>query len=256
MRIRAPNVSFRHWIVLVSVAMIAGASSAALSRDCVRLPLDVAVDVGHSARSFGATSSRGGREYDFNLRFSQELLEASARDSRLRLRALHPEGSSPSLKNRVSKANALGPDLLISIHHDSAHPKLLKPWVYEGKTYLASDEIAGFSIFVSKSNPKYATALRFAEAIGSAWKAVGHKPTLHHAADIAGERRTLLNPDIGLYLAPFAVIERTRVPAVLLEIGVLINPLEEAWLLERENRQRLQAALLEALTKTGCGASG
>lgn len=254
-----PRTWQRRWSVLCTVALAAAstisptpAGSTELPRDCVKQPLDIVVDVGHGQRAFGATSARGAREFDFNLRFATELVEAAVRDLRLRLRLLSPTRYDLALGERVVMANAAKPDLMISIHHDSAHPSLLEPWVHDGKTYRISRQIAGFSIFVSRSNPQYATALRYAEAIGSAWRAAGHKPTLHHAADLEGERRRLLRPDIGVYLAPFAVIDRTRVPALLLEVGVLINPDEETWLLDPANRHILQGALLAALAGAGC----
>lgn len=239
------------WAML-SAMSASSAQPAAADRDCVQHPFDVVVDVGHGPRAFGATSARGAREFDFNLRFAGELVAAATGDRRLRLRLLSPDRYDLSLGERVVMANAARPDLMISIHHDSAHPSLLAPWAHDGKTYRASQQISGFSIFVSRSNPQHGAALRYAEAIGSAWRAAGHKPTLHHAADIEGERRTLLRPDIGVYLAPFAVIDRTRIPALLLEVGVLINPDEEAWLLAPANRQVLQAALLASLAGVAC----
>lgn len=239
------------WVTCSAMPADAAEPSAA-DRDCVQRPFDVVVDVGHGPRAFGATSARGAREFDFNLRFATELVAVAAGDRRLRLRLLSPERYDLSLGERVVLVNAAMPDLMISIHHDSAHPSLLAPWVYDGKTYRTSHQISGFSIFVSRRNPHHGAALRYAEAIGSAWRAAGHKPTLHHAADIEGERRTLLRSDIGVYLAPFAVIDRTRVPALLLEVGVLINPDEEAWLLVPANRRLLQAELLAALAGAAC----
>lgn len=85
--------------------------------------------------------------------------------------------------------------------------------------------------------------------------AAGHRPTMHHAADIPGERRKLLDRENGVYEAPFAVVRRTRVPAVLVEVGVIVNPDEESWLDEAANRQRLIGALIAVLVEGHCEAS-
>ena len=113
----------------------------------------------------------------------------------------------------------------------------------------------GFSIFVSRENPQLRRSVEYARAIGHAWLGIGHRRTLHHAADIRGERRELLYPREGVYRAPFAVVRRTRIPALLLEIGVLANPAEEAWLDKKDARSSLQRALLEALLQVGCKAA-
>lgn len=224
----------------------------AAPRDCSQRPFDLVIDVGHDPKAFGATSARGLREFDFNRRFSEELVEMARQHPYVRARLLSPDRFTLTLKERAALAEELRPDLLISVHHDSAQSQLLKFWDHDGARYRISREIAGFSMFISRANPNHRRALAFAEQIASAWIGAGHKPTLHHAANIEGERRALLRPLSGIYLAPFAIVHRTRMPALLLEVGVLINPDEEKWLLNADNRQTLQNELIEAVSRTGC----
>ena len=77
------------------------------------------MDVGHTAQSPGARSARGYWEYDFNLRLAtrieQDLLHAGFGKTVL----LITDGPTrKGLAERVARANALSPDLFLSIYHD------------------------------------------------------------------------------------------------------------------------------------------
>jgi N-acetylmuramoyl-L-alanine amidase len=87
---------------------------------CKRAAFRSLIDVGHTAQAPGATSARGLPEFSFNLnlakRIEQQLLAVGFRRSVL----LITEGPSrKALAERVKRANALGADLFLSIHHDS-----------------------------------------------------------------------------------------------------------------------------------------
>lgn len=237
------------WALLLALGL---ALPAAPAESCERQPLRVAVDVGHDPRAFGATSARGRREYDFNLRFAHEFVDLARRDARVSAFLLSPDDPSPKLRQRARLADASGADLLLSIHHDSAQRHLLEQWVHDGRKLWKSDTIGGYSVFVSRESPAFRRSLDYARAIARAFQLAGHKPTLHHAADIKGERRELLDRRLGVYNAPFAVVRWPVIPAVLLEVGVLINPAEEAWLDVERNRLRLILATLDALGDGRC----
>ena len=100
---------------------------------CVRETFRVVIDVGHSAEVPGARSARGVPEFVFNLklaeRLEQQLLTAGFPRSVL----LITKGPArKGLQERVKRANALGADLLLSIHHDSVPAKFLEKWEFEG----------------------------------------------------------------------------------------------------------------------------
>ena len=85
---------------------------------CARSAFRVLIDVGHTATSPGADSSRGVPEYEFNLKLAdvitQSLHEAGF-DSTVRL--ITSGAKLPSLFERAKRANDLHADLFISIHH-------------------------------------------------------------------------------------------------------------------------------------------
>lgn len=218
-------------------------------------PLKVAIDIGHSRKRGGATSARGVKEYDFNARFAHELHERATSEKRLALVIVNPDGASLRLRERPGRAEQLGADVFVSIHHDSAQLKYFKPWIHNGERRMHAEGIRGFSLFISKANAVFPASARLARVIGEALVAAGKTPTLHHAEPIPGENRTLLHPRYGIYEAPFTVVKTARMPAVLIEAGVIANKEDEALLETAAYRRKLQDAILAGLLRF-CGPGG
>ena len=64
----------------------------------------------------------------------------------------------------MARANALSPDLFLSIHHDSVPDSFLERWQYEGADHYFSDRFKGHSIFISNDNADAAGSLLFGRA--------------------------------------------------------------------------------------------
>jgi N-acetylmuramoyl-L-alanine amidase len=138
-----------------------------------------------------------------------------------------------------------------SVHHDSVQPRYLKEWEVNGKTQLYSDEFKGFSIFFSRRNPKFAESFQFARLLGAAMVARGFSPTLHHAEQIPGESRNLVDEDFGLYeFDNLIVLKTAAMPAALLECGVIVSRNEEASLQTPEIQHRIADAAAEAIVQS------
>jgi len=76
----------------------------------------------------------------------------------------------------------------------------------------------------------------------------GFSPTLHHAEQIPGEGRNLVNKDFGLYeFDDLIVLKTAAMPAALLECGVIVNRNEEASLQTLEIQHRIADAAAEAI---------
>ena len=253
MRIRRSTLG-----TIVAAALTTGVTADAASAiprcGTAERPLRIAIDIGHSPKRFGATSAHGLREYDFNRRFAIELALLARATPNVAPQLIAKPNETISLRSRAARANTSGADVFVSIHHDSAQRHLLTSWMHRGRRLLRTDVIHGFSLFVSRQNPTFGRSRVIASAIGKAWLAAGHTPTLHHAEPIKGENRELLDKRLGVYEAPFAVLRRTRLPAVLVEVGVLANPAEEQRLQGASFRRQLQSALLAALRRSVCGA--
>jgi N-acetylmuramoyl-L-alanine amidase len=217
---------------------------------CNTATFRVVVDVGHDAVKYGAKSARGALEYDFNLRLAKvvekALLDAGFARTFLMVTTVAPRAG---LFLRAAKANSMGADLLLSIHHDSVPDKLLEKWEYEGEQLSFSDRWKGHSIFISNGNGDYKGSLQFGKLLGLQMKARGLKYTPHYTEKIMGSRRrVLVDADAGVYrYDELIVLKDTRMPAVLLEAGSIINREEELLLGTPEHQALIGASVADAV---------
>ena len=213
------------------------------SQSCPR-GLSVAIDIGHSRAAPGAISATGKTEYEFNKRFAEELMERSKASQLLKLVPLVTSGKDLDLLKRADLAAEKSSDIFLSIHHDHVNKKYLKVWEYNGRKLEYSDTFRGFSIFVWEQGRHFDESIALASLIGRRLTSSGVSPTMHHAEQIPGENRKLLSRDFGVYSAPFAVLRRARMPALLLEVGVIANRAEERMLEEAHYRYKIQDVVL------------
>lgn len=209
----------------------------------------VAIDTGHSPTAQGATSSRGVEEFNFNQNMAKVLLNQLLKDG---TNAFLIDTANKSLQQRTSPASLRDATLLISIHHDSVQPKYLSKWTYEGVEHSYSDRFHGYSLFVSTANPHPDESLDLAHDIGSSLLKAGFTPSLHHAEQIKGENRLLVDRKRGIYDYDDLIILKTApIPAVLLECGVIVNRQEESRLSDPAYQQKLAQAVAAGI-KLAC----
>ncbi len=217
---------------------------------CDRSKFRIVLDVGHTAESEGATSARNVAEFVFNLRLAQRIEEKLKSEGFPETKLLVTEGKGrPSLVKRVVAANELHADLFLSIHHDSVPNSLLQNWEFEGKKSHFSDRFSGYSVFVSRNNPDFKTSLAFAELIGKEMKAQGLQYAQQYTQAIMGRyQHPLLNKETGVYsYDQLVVLRSSRMPAVLLEAGSIINREEELKMDLPERRDIISDAVATAV---------
>jgi N-acetylmuramoyl-L-alanine amidase len=210
----------------------------------------IVLDVGHTARSEGASSARNVPEFDFNLRLAKGIEEQLKAAGFAETRLLVTEGKArPSLVKRVAAANNLRASLFLSIHHDSVPDKFLEKWEFEGKKSYFSDRFSGYSVFVSHDNPDFKTSLSFAELVAREMKAQGLQYAQQYAQAVMGRyQHPLLNKETGIYsYDQLVVLRTTRMPAVLLEGGSIINRDEELKMSSPERRDIISSAVTAAV---------
>ena len=210
----------------------------------------IVLDVGHTAESEGAISARNVAEFVFNLRLAQRIEEKLKAEGFAETRLLLTEGKArPSLFKRVAAANNLNANLLLSIHHDSVPNKFLEDWEFEGKKSHFSDRFSGYSVFVSRNNPDFKTSLLFAELVGKEMKAQGLHYAQQYAQAVMGRyQHPLLNKETGVYsYDELVVLRTTRMPAVLLEAGSIINRDEELKMDSTERRDIISSSVTAAV---------
>jgi N-acetylmuramoyl-L-alanine amidase len=209
----------------------------------------IVLDVGHTAESEGAISSRNVPEFVFNLRLARWIEERLKAEGFTETRLLLSEGKArPSLAKRVAAANKLHANLFLSIHHDSVPNSLLQDWEFEGKKSHFSDRFSGYSVFVSRNNPDFKESLSFAELVGKEMKAQGLQYARQYTLAIMGRyQHPLLNKETGVYsYDQLVVLKSTRMPAVLLEAGSIINRDEELKMDSPERKNIISSAVAAA----------
>lgn len=212
--------------ILAILLSTSPAGAAAAKTPCP--DLKIALDIGHFMEKPGAISARGLAEIYFNADLTAEIKEALHRDGFTQVRIINHDGRIQSLVERSRIANEAGDDIFLSIHHDSMQEHFLKEWIYEDRTLRYGDQFSGFSLFISRKNPQLKDSTRLAKLIGRHLVGAGFQRTLHHAADIPGERKPLVDRKHGVhYYDNLVVLKTTRMPAVLIEGGVILNREEE-----------------------------
>lgn len=177
-----------------------------------KLPV-VALDAGHTPQQSGARAASGKAEHEFNVRFVNRL------QTQLMRKNVTAKSIPTDLK--LTERATAHPDasLLLSIHHDSVQPK------YLGQ----ADNFRGYSLFVSRKQAAHRSALVCARHIANALRGTGRRHTEHHAEPIPGENRPWADRRLGIYYFDDLILLRSarKVPAVLLEIGVIAGKSEE-----------------------------
>ncbi|OPY80230.1 MAG: N-acetylmuramoyl-L-alanine amidase AmiA precursor [Syntrophorhabdus sp. PtaU1.Bin153] len=230
---------------LVFICLLFLIFSAGNAGECVRSDFVIAIDAGHTKKNGGATSATGVSEYVFNRTVAESLIQELKKGGFTRSFLI---GDS-SLNGRAATANRKNASLLLSIHHDSVQPRYLSRWIHGGCTRLYCDKYGGFSIFYSQENGAAEQSILFATLLATEILKEGLRPSLHHAEKIEGENRELVDENRGIYRYDgLAVLKGARMPAILLECGIIVNRQEEQRLNDPAYRMKIVDAIQRAAT--------
>ena len=193
----------------------------------------IAVDVGHYHAEPGVISYSGVPEFEFNLRLAREV-KMALEGNGLQVRMIGDKGDLIFLNHRTRAAK--GADLFVSIHHDSARAHL----------HSHRERFAGFSLFISRHNPRAEKSLACASAIGAELRAAGMTPSRYHADPVIGENRPFADELNGVhYYDNLGVGKTATMPSVLVEAGVIINHDDEA----RMNDPAVRKGIADAIAR-------
>jgi N-acetylmuramoyl-L-alanine amidase len=228
----------------------AATASQPAAESCPRSAFRVVVDVGHTLDVPGAMSARGVPEYAFNLQLAREAKQALA-EAGFDQAVLMITGTAPwrGLFERATRANAMHANLFIAIHHDSVPDNLKHFWEYAGQKNEFNDDYPGYAIFISQDNADPAGSLLFGSLLGHELERRGLQYTPHYTLALMGHRRRILvDAEAGVYrYDQLIVLRATRMPAVLLEAGSIVNRQEELELGTSERRSLTSAAIVAAV---------
>lgn len=208
----------------------------------------IVLDPGHSPTDGGAISVQGIKEVIYNDRFVAELAPA-LRTAGWRVWVTRQPDQVLGLVDRPKIADDLKADFFLSVHHDSIQLRCLKPVLVGGRTvYQTRQPTGGYSLYVSRKNPDFSQSYDLAKAVGGQLHALGRAPMLVHAGKACGENRPLLDSRLGIYQYDnLAVLRHSKIPAVLLEIGVITDVQDEAYVNEADHRQQMIGSIVRGL---------
>jgi N-acetylmuramoyl-L-alanine amidase len=228
----------------------AGSANKTAAENCERSTYRVVVDVGHTVDVPGAMSARGVPEYTFNLQLARDVKQALV-DAGFEQTVLLITGTAPwrGLFERAARANAMHANLFIAIHHDSVPDSLKQTWEYAGQKNEYDDDYPGYALFISNENADPAGSLLFGSMLGHELERRNLHYTPHYTLALMGHRRRILvDAEAGVYrYDQLIVLRTTKMPAVLLEAGSIVNRQEELELATPERRSLTSAAIAAAV---------
>lgn len=207
--------------------------------------LRILIDPGHDRQS---PSVRGCAcdvpEYVFNHYLSKIIGDALANAPDVSMAYTHGLEDCLSLRGRARAT--LGYDLFISVHHDAAQDRYLKPVNIQGRQKRCVTGPSGFCIYVSEKNPYPEASKAFARMLSEIMIREGFSPSTHHGENIPGERHIMISPGVYAY-DNLIVLKEARCPAILIEAAVLTNPDDEMQAVDPEFQLRVADAVREAV---------
>lgn len=228
----------------------------------------IVIDPGHGGSETGAIGPSGIAEKELTLTLARDL--AGRLQQRLPVRVIltRSDDSSLPLDTRPAIANQNKADLFISLHLNSS----LGTGARGAETYFlspqASDARAARSAEAeNRAAPTTQTATQGSpeqQTLEDLQVILWDLAQSHHMAEsqrfanlVQSELNTALQiRDRGVKQAPFRVLIGADMPAVLVELGFLSNPEEEAKLQDAAHRGELVEALVRAVTRYKAAVEG
>ncbi len=201
---------------------------------------DLVLDVGHTPKQSGAMSATCTQEYRYNRNLATHVANYLGQHSAMNA-VLGSSEEQPEISFHDRYVSSVGKDLFVSLHHDSVQKQYLH---FDASHCPNSEYASGFSLFVSRKNPYFNASVAYAKKIGAKLIEQGLHPSTHHGEAIAGENRELLDGALGIYLFDdLKVLKFAKSPAVLVESGVIVNPIEEQEVRTMEYQDKIAKAI-------------
>jgi N-acetylmuramoyl-L-alanine amidase len=171
----------------------------------------ILLDPGHGGEELGSKGPTGYPEKEINLVISK-LVEAKLKKLGATVYLTREEDKDVSLEERVAKIDKIKPDLAISIHYNA---------LPDGGD---AEKTKGVSTFWYNTQ--------------------AHAPAIFLHDYLIEE---LERPNAGTFWNNLALTRPHTAPAILLEVGFMINPEEFEWITNEEEQERLAETLAEGI---------
>lgn len=223
----------------------------------------IVIDPGHGGVDGGAESSGGTIEKNVTLAFAKELRDKLAKSGKYDLFLTREGDDFLRLDDRVRIARQHGADLFISIHADTINLKGIR-----GATvYTVSDKASDAEAQALADRENLSDQLSGIEIKDDSPEVTDilvdlirretHAFSMRFASTLVGQ----LAHSVGLINNPhryagFRVLKAPDVPSVLIELGYLSNPKDEAQLLDPDWRGKAANSIAEAVSLFATGRVG
>lgn len=214
------------------------------------LPLKkvVVIDAGHGGRDSGAMGVTG-YEKDVNLAAALSLADQLGKTGRYKVVLTRSTDVYVPLESRVRIAQRAGADLFISVHADSGP----EPGLKGASVYTLSDKATQRATrFVSGDNWFMKASLTGDQGVRDILFDLTQRATRNRSAVFAQTLVSNIEGKVPMLRrshrdAGFMVLLAPDVPAVLLEMGFVSNPEDEARLRDPASRARLMSSVARAV---------
>jgi N-acetylmuramoyl-L-alanine amidase len=214
----------------------------------------VMLDPGHGGKDPGAIGVSGTHEKTIALAAAQELRKLLEASGKYRVEMTRSRDVFIPLDDRVARARARGAMLFVSMHADALPDRSVRGASVYTLAATASDAQTAALARRENSADRY---------IGAAWRDASPEVSRILASLVRRETRTgsiriarnlvgQLDRDLPMLQNPsrhasFAVLKAADVPSVLVEMGFMSNPKDEAALRRPDHRRVVAAAMKRAI---------
>ncbi len=211
----------------------------------------ICIDSGHGGENYGAVGKYL-KEKDITLKISKELEKLIIKKLKIKVIMIRREDKDVSLNKRAELANNNHADLFISIHVNSSSKREAKG----PETFFVSLKATDNESFelAKKENMSFKEIDEKVETDGLKmilWK-MAQADYIRDSSRLADYIQRELNilmhtRNRGVKQAPFRVLMRVAMPAVLVEVGFLSNRKEEKMMQKKEFHKKAALSIFKGL---------
>lgn len=214
----------------------------------------VCIDPGHGGSDLGAVGIKNTREKDITLKVSKKLKKLIERKLGVRVVMTRDSDAEIALDSRVAKANNQNAQLFLSIHVNSSYRKSARGPETFFVSLKATDKVS--MQLAMKENSSFKGMDDVPEdddlkmILWSMAQTEHIKESSRLADYIQNELNILLNTkNRGVKQAPFRVLMRASMPAVLIEIAFISNKYEENRLRDDSFLEKVAQSIYSGVSK-------
>lgn len=203
----------------------------------------IAIDAGHGGHDPGAEGRSGLKEKNVTLDIARRLRDLLTQDGFQVVMTRYDDRFVP-LYGRTAIANREGVDLFVSVHANASRRRSVSGFEAYYLSEATDDHARAIEAAENASLPQEVDSGVTRETEAILWdllytenRAESSDLAVHICRGLAGSG--LLSSNRGVKSARFAVLKGSRMPAVLVEVGFISHPSEEARLREASYRQRV-----------------